>query len=367
MTSGRVAKTTGGAVTDFIYDREGHIILTNPATPTLVEMYAAGLHLGTYVLNTQHTDTIFYYNHSDWLGTERARTDLTGTVCESITSLPFGDNQVTSGTCGDVSPMHFTGKMRDTESNLDYFDARYYSSTLGRFMIADWAAKPTAVPYAMFGNPQSLNLYSYVKNNPTTVGDPDGHLGGADDAVVAAVGALTIAVMATQMYYAMPPEQRNFGWAISQATSSVVGMVRGWLNADNSAQSGEKKVPNPNGSKGAPDHQHTADEEAAKMGPNGQREVRVPTPDGEKGSRVIDAAKVENGKVTEATQVVRPTRTGRLQRAKFGPPTTSKKQPEYSPNWFRLDRSIRHRVNKYGTPNTFLHVAGGSERVSTHC
>jgi hypothetical protein len=42
-------------------------------------------------------------------------------------------------------------------------------------MIPDWAAKPTSVPYANFGNPQSLNLYSYVQNNPTTVGDPDGH------------------------------------------------------------------------------------------------------------------------------------------------------------------------------------------------
>jgi hypothetical protein len=33
----------------------------------------------------------------------------------------------------------------------------------------------TPVPYANFGNPQSLNLYSYVENNPTTTGDPDGH------------------------------------------------------------------------------------------------------------------------------------------------------------------------------------------------
>lgn len=31
------------------------------------------------------------------------------------------------------------------------------------------------MPYANFGNPQSLNLYSYVENNPTTMGDPDGH------------------------------------------------------------------------------------------------------------------------------------------------------------------------------------------------
>jgi RHS repeat-associated protein len=69
----------------------------------------------------------------------------------------------------------FTGKERDSESGLDEFGARYYSSSIGRFMIPDWAAAPTAVPYAHYGNPQSLNLYSYVENNPTTMGDPDGH------------------------------------------------------------------------------------------------------------------------------------------------------------------------------------------------
>jgi RHS repeat-associated protein len=68
-----------------------------------------------------------------------------------------------------------TGKERDSESGLDMFGARYYGNTIGRFMTADWAAKPTAVPYANFGNPQSLNLYGYVENNPTTMGDPDGH------------------------------------------------------------------------------------------------------------------------------------------------------------------------------------------------
>jgi RHS repeat-associated protein len=69
----------------------------------------------------------------------------------------------------------YTGKERDSESGLDMFGARYYGSSLGRFMTPDWAAKPVTVPYAHFGNPQSLNLYSYVQNNPTTVGDPDGH------------------------------------------------------------------------------------------------------------------------------------------------------------------------------------------------
>src|SRR5580658_109838 len=75
------------------------------------------------------------------------------------------------------SARKFTGKERDSESGLDMFGARYYGSSLGRFMTPDWAAAPTDVPYAHFGNPQSLNLYSYVQNNPTTVGDPDGHDG----------------------------------------------------------------------------------------------------------------------------------------------------------------------------------------------
>jgi len=69
----------------------------------------------------------------------------------------------------------FTGKERDAESGLDEFGARYYSSSLGRFTTADWAAKPTSVPYAEFGDPQSLNLYSYVRNNPLNRVDADGH------------------------------------------------------------------------------------------------------------------------------------------------------------------------------------------------
>jgi RHS repeat-associated protein len=60
-------------------------------------------------------------------------------------------------------------------SGLDYFGARYYNSTMGRFMSPDWADKPEAVPYADLANPQSLNLYQYMRNNPLGGSDPDGH------------------------------------------------------------------------------------------------------------------------------------------------------------------------------------------------
>jgi len=46
---------------------------------------------------------------------------------------------------------------------------------MGRWMTPDWSAKEEPVPYAKLDNPQSLNLYSYVKNNPLSQADPDGH------------------------------------------------------------------------------------------------------------------------------------------------------------------------------------------------
>jgi RHS repeat-associated protein len=73
------------------------------------------------------------------------------------------------------APPHSTGKERDTESGNDYFLARYYNSATGRFLSPDWSAKVEPVPYAKLGDPQSLNLYSYVENNPMDRFDPDGH------------------------------------------------------------------------------------------------------------------------------------------------------------------------------------------------
>ena len=69
----------------------------------------------------------------------------------------------------------YTGKERDAESGLDYFGARYYASNMGRWMSPDWADKPEAVPYSSLENPQSLNLYGYVLNNPLSQVDADGH------------------------------------------------------------------------------------------------------------------------------------------------------------------------------------------------
>ncbi len=64
----------------------------------------------------------------------------------------------------------FTGKERDSESGLDYFGARYRGSALGRFSSPD---DPLVDQEAK--DPQSWNLYSYVRNNPLRNVDRDGH------------------------------------------------------------------------------------------------------------------------------------------------------------------------------------------------
>ena len=97
-----------------------------------------------------------------------------GTVCHDADFYPYGGERVVTDSC-DQS-FKFTGKERDPETGNDYFGARFYSSSFGRFLSPDWSATVEPVPYAKLGNPQSLNLYLYVRDNPESVFDPDGHL-----------------------------------------------------------------------------------------------------------------------------------------------------------------------------------------------
>jgi RHS repeat-associated protein len=132
-------------------------------------VYALGQLIATYDNDGLH----FYLN--DPLGTRRAQTDYAGVVEQSCASLPFGDALNCTNSLQFPTEHHFTGKERDQESGNDYFEARYYSSAMGRFMSPDWSAKEDPVPYAQLDDPQSLNLYSYVRNNPLARTDPDGH------------------------------------------------------------------------------------------------------------------------------------------------------------------------------------------------
>jgi RHS repeat-associated protein len=119
--------------------------------------------------------TVHYY-FSNHLGSASVVTNATGGSPDQTDYYPFGGVAYSNGS--DPNHYKFTGKERDTESNLDSFGARCFASATGRFMTPDWAARPTTVPYAVFGDPQSLNLYTYVRNDPVTRADADGHCDG---------------------------------------------------------------------------------------------------------------------------------------------------------------------------------------------
>jgi RHS repeat-associated protein len=134
-----------------------------------------------------------HFELTDPLGTKRVQANIAGQVDETCTSLPFGNdvnnpmnpwqtscipasNTInTLQTQDDATEHHFISRERDSDTGNDYLLARYYSSMLGRFTTPDWSAKEDPVPYAVFSDPQSLNLYAYVRNNPLVHVDLDGH------------------------------------------------------------------------------------------------------------------------------------------------------------------------------------------------
>ena len=63
-----------------------------------------------------------------------------------------------------------TGKERDVETGLDFFESRYFSSAQGRFTSPDvMMGKPEWLV-----DPQRWNRYAYVRNNPLKYIDPNG-------------------------------------------------------------------------------------------------------------------------------------------------------------------------------------------------
>lgn len=118
------------------------------------------------------TNGVFYY-FSDHLKTASVITDSAGNIKSESDFYPWGGElQFVNN---DSNHYKFTGKERDSETQLDYFGARYYSNGLGRWVSADWSPTAIPVPYADFHDPQSLNLYGFVGGNPASKADPDGH------------------------------------------------------------------------------------------------------------------------------------------------------------------------------------------------
>jgi RHS repeat-associated protein len=107
-----------------------------------------------------------YYLHTDHLGSTSITTDASRNQVGSQTYYTYGAVRTSSGAL--QTDYTFTGQRLDADAGLLYYGARYYDWVLGRFISAD-----TLV--ADWYNPQLLNRFAYVRNNPVNLTDPTGH------------------------------------------------------------------------------------------------------------------------------------------------------------------------------------------------
>jgi RHS repeat-associated protein len=155
----RVGKNVGNVDSEYVYDQDGKLnSVFGNGTFQRGYVYIGGQPLAEYFENKT------YFVHGDHLGSTRLLTRLDQSIREKDDYYPYGELTTTVST-GDI--LKFTGKERDSESGLDNFGARYNASTMGRFMSPDPLGGSLV-------DPQTLNKYSYVRNNPINLTDPTG-------------------------------------------------------------------------------------------------------------------------------------------------------------------------------------------------
>jgi RHS repeat-associated protein len=155
----RVKKTEGGQTTVYVnryYEKTGAEITTS---------YYLGSRL---VAQRKGTDQSFILQ--DHLGSTAATTNASGSTTATIKYFSFGNCRNSTGTI--PTDRKFTGQRLDS-TGLYYYGARYYDDTIGRFISPDTFIQN-------YTDPQSINRYTYVFNNPLRYTDPTGQFGLGD-------------------------------------------------------------------------------------------------------------------------------------------------------------------------------------------
>ena len=240
----RVKKSNGTTGTLYWYMTPG-IVAESDLSGNLKSEYV--LFNGERVARRDFPAGSVAYYFSDHLKTASVITDSAGNIKSESDYYPWGGELQFVNS--DSNHYKFTGKERDSESGLDYFGARYYSNGLGRFITPDSAAKATAVPYAEFADPQSLNLYSYVRNNPLAKIDPDGHCP-ADDGCSGVKVSVTVDGQPQMMQDVKLGPSTYFsgvgGTTSIKFTDSKGNPIQGMPVKEKNTSSGGKVTENPN-------------------------------------------------------------------------------------------------------------------------
>lgn len=172
----QVRDAQNNVIGEYRYDGNGRRIKKITATETVVFVYDGFDKLiGEYSTAGPPANPMVHYTATDQLGSPRVLTNERGEVISRRDFHPFGEEihtaQRTTGLSYDADTVRkqFTGYERDTETDLDFAQARMFGSSHGRFTSPDDFLNDTHV-----SDPQSWNLYSYVRNNPVRFVDPSG-------------------------------------------------------------------------------------------------------------------------------------------------------------------------------------------------
>lgn len=171
---------SNGTIGQYWYDGDGKRVkkyVPSTGETTIFVYDASGKSIAEYsTVVANSTDAKVNYLTADHLGSPRINTDQNGAVITRHDYMPFGEEIDGTGgrTTGlnygdDTVRKQFTGYERDTETDLDFAQARYYAKNFGRFNSPD--------PLLSSGRirvPQSWNRYSYVLGNPIKYSDPLG-------------------------------------------------------------------------------------------------------------------------------------------------------------------------------------------------
>jgi RHS repeat-associated protein len=167
ITTPVIVRAAVYSTTYYIHSFDGKLLAEYDATGTCQKDY---IYMGNKLIaEYQPVTGAKYYYASDQIHSTRIITDSSGTVVYSALFDPYGG--IEKQWVNTYSPsLKFSGKERESKSEMDYFGARYYDHLRYRFISVD----PVINKEEALVNPQLWNLYSYCRNNPVTFFDPDG-------------------------------------------------------------------------------------------------------------------------------------------------------------------------------------------------
>ena len=220
----RENNANGNIISEFFYDHEGNRLKkVEPLINTTA--YYVGKNFVRIVNSSGTFDEVYYYDeedliarkslnktnfyHPDHLGSTSLVTNESGIVVEETSYLPYGEIIE-----GGESRYLYTGKEKDTSTDLYYYGSRYYDPYFKHFI------QPDLIIPDLY-NPQDLNRYAYARNNPYKYTDPSGNYISPLDIV----DYISLAHSVYLLYN--DPSLSNFGFFGLDVVSAAVPIIGG--------------------------------------------------------------------------------------------------------------------------------------------